>query len=132
MQAWAEAMVIYKNCPHELKLSKAMEEYLKEIQKQFMPEDTKVGIIQAWLDGCTDEYVCSEMIYRKALRHEYEEPKRWEINEINDIMNTCIEGWEKVNSHRFDKGYGRQRGWKRKSDGGEFSSIPQDVQTPFE
>ena len=132
VQAWAEAMVIYKNCTHELKLSKEMEEYLKEMQKQFMLEDTKVGIIQAWLDDCTNEYVCSEMIYREALRHEYEEPKRWEINEINDIMNTCIEGWEKVNSHRFDKGYGRQRGWRRKSDRGGFSSIPKDVQTPFE
>ena len=132
VQAWAEAMVIYKNCPHELKLSKEMEEYLKEMQKQFMPEDTKVGVIQAWLDDCTDEYVCSEMIYREALRHEYEEPKRWEINEINDIMNTCIEGWEKVNSHRFDKGYGRQRGWRRKSDSGGFFSISKDAETPFE
>ena len=67
-----------------------------------MPEDTKVGIIQAWLDDCTDEYVCSEMIYREALRHEYEEPKQWEIKEINSIMNTCIEGWEKISSHSMD------------------------------
>lgn len=130
VQAWAEAMVIYKNCAHELKLSKEMEEYLKEMQKQFMPEDTKVGIIQAWLDDCTNEYVCSEMIYREALRHEYEEPKRWEINEINDIMNTCIEGWEKVNSHRFGK-YGLQRGWKRRTNMQGFSSLPDNAKTPF-
>ena len=130
VQAWAEAMVIYKNCSHELKLSKAMEEYLKEIQKQFMPEDTKVGIIQAWLDDCTDEYVCSEMIYREALRHEYEEPKQWEIKEINSIMNTCIEGWEKISSHRFGK-YGLQRGWKRRTDMQGFSSLPDNAKTPF-
>ena len=131
VQAWAEAMVIYKNCPHELKLSKKMEEYLKEMQKQFMPEDTKVGVIQAWLDDCTDEYVCSEMIYREALRHEYEEPKQWEIKEINSIMNTCIDGWEKVTSHRFSR-YGLQRGWKRRTDNRGFVSLPDSAQTPFE
>ncbi len=130
VQAWAEAMVIYKNCPHELKLSKEMEEYLKEMQKQFMPEDTKVGIIQAWLDDCTNEYVCSEMIYREALRHEYEEPKQWEIKEINSIMNTCIEGWEKISSHRFGK-YGLQRGWKRRSDIQGFTPLSDNAQTPF-
>ena len=130
VQAWAEAMVIYKNCTHELKLSKEMEEYLKEMQKQFMPEDTKVGVIQAWLDDCTDEYVCSEMIYREALRHEYEEPKQWEIKEINSIMNTCIEGWEKISSHRFGK-YGLQRGWKRRGDIQGFTPLPDNAQTPF-
>ena len=131
VQAWAEAMVIYKNCTHELKLSKEMEEYLKELQKQFMPEDTKVGVIQAWLDECTEEYVCSEMVYREALRHEYEEPKQWEIREINSIMNTCIDGWEKVSSHRFNK-YGLQRGWKRKTDGQGFMPLPENSQTLFE
>ena len=130
VQAWAEAMVIYNNCSHELKLSKEMEEYLKEMQKQFMPEDTKVGIIQAWLDDCTDEYVCSEMIYREALRHEYEEPKQWEIKEINSIMNTCIAGWEKISSHRFDR-YGLQRGWKRRTDMQGFSPLPDNAQLPF-
>lgn len=130
VQAWAEAMVIYRNCTHELKLSKEMEEYLKELQKQFMPEDTKVGVILAWLDECTEEYVCSEMIYREALRHDYEEPKQWEIREINSIMNTCIDGWEKVSSHRFNK-YGLQRGWKRKTDGQGFTPLPDSAQTPF-
>ena len=130
VQAWAEAMVIYKNCTHELKLSKKMEEYLKEMQKQFMPEDTKVGVIQAWLDDCTEEYVCSEMIYREALRHEYEEPKQWEIKEINSIMNTCIEGWEKISSHRFVR-YGLQRGWKRRTDIQGFTPLPDNAQLPF-
>ena len=82
------------------------------MQKQFMPEDTKVGIIQAWLDDCTDEYVCfsffglhrlqtaesldfpiSRCKLTVYMRHEYEEPKQWEIKEINSIMNTCIAGW---------------------------------------
>ena len=49
-QAWAEAMELYRNGIQELKLSKETEEYLKELQKEFMPEDAKVGIIQIWLD----------------------------------------------------------------------------------
>ena len=44
-QAWAEAMELYRNGFHELKLSGKTEEYLKEMQKDFMPEDAKVGII---------------------------------------------------------------------------------------
>ncbi|MFR7390340.1 MAG: VapE domain-containing protein [Blautia faecis] len=50
---------------HELKLSGKTEEYLKEMQKDFMPEDAKVGIIQNWLDELAEDYVCSIMIYKK-------------------------------------------------------------------
>ena len=70
------------------------------------------------------------MIYREALRHEYEEPKQWEIKEINSIMNTCIAGWEKISSHRFDR-YGLQRGWKRETDTQGFTTLPDNVQLPF-
>lgn len=62
LQAWAEAMQLYKQSSHELKLSKESELYLKELQQQFMPEDTKVGLIQAWLNATDEEYVCSIMI----------------------------------------------------------------------
>ncbi len=44
-QAWAKAMELYRNGIQELKLSKETEEYLKELQKEFMSEDAKVGII---------------------------------------------------------------------------------------
>ena len=45
-------------------------------------------------------------------------------------MNTCIEGWEKISSHRFGK-YGLQRGWKRETDTQGFSTLPDNVQLPF-
>jgi hypothetical protein len=108
-QAWAEAMELYRNGPHELKLSRETEEYLKEMQKEFMPEDAKVGVIQLWLDELLEEYVCSTMIYKEAFSHEYDTPKDWELKEINNVMNHSITGWEKVSSHRFAK-YGTQRG----------------------
>ena len=132
-QAWAEAMVEYRAAKkHVLKFSKESEEYMKELQKEFMPEDTTVGIIQDWLDSCNEEYVCSRMIYEKALLHEYEEPKKWEIHEINNIMNECIVGWEKVASHRFSK-YGIQRGWKRLDNGNDgFVPVAEQMNIPFQ
>ena len=115
---------------HKLKLSADTEHYLRDMQKEFMPEDTKVGRIQAWLDNCGEDYVCSLMLYKEALHHEYEEPKQYEIREINDIMNHSIEGWKKSPQHRF-KEYGRQASWKRENSNGEFLPIPEDEELPF-
>ena len=130
-QAWAEAMVLYRNGFHELKLSRSTEEYLKEMQKEFMPGDAEVGIIQLWLDELSKDYVCSIMIYKKAFHHEYDTPKDWELKEINNVMNHSIVGWEKVSSHRF-VGYGTQRGWRRVTDKNGFRKLPENVSTPFE
>ena len=130
-QAWAEAMELYRNGFHELKLSGKTEEYLKEMQKDFMPEDAKVGIIQNWLDELAEDYVCSIMIYKEAFSHEYDTPKDWELKEINNVMNYSIVGWEKISSHRF-AGYGTQRGWRRVAGKNEFQNLPEDVVIPFE
>lgn len=130
-QLWAEMMELYRSTKnHKLKLSDSTEQYLRDMQKEFMPEDTKVGRIQAWLDNCGEDYVCSLMIYREALHHEYEEPKQYEIREINDIMNNSIEGWKKAPQHRF-KEYGRQAGWKREVDSSGFLPLPEAVEPPF-
>lgn len=131
-QVWAEMMVLYKNQKeHRLKLSKEMEDYLKVLQKEFMPEDTKVGLIQAWLDATSEEYVCTRMIYKEALHHEYDEPKQWELREINDIMNNSIEGWNVAKQHRFTE-YGQQRSWKKQSDSNGFMKLQDGEQLPFD
>lgn len=126
-----EAMELYRNGIQELKLSKETEEYLKELQKEFMPEDSKVGIIQIWLDELSENYVCSMMIYKEAFSHEFDTPKDWELKEINKVMNHSIVGWEKVSSHRFPK-YGTQRGWKRVTDENGFQKLSQDTKLPFQ
>ncbi len=131
LQAWAEAMTIYQNSSYELKLSRETEQYLKEMQKEFMPEDAKVGMIQNWLDELSADYVCSIMIYKEALHHEYDTPKDWELKEINNVMNYSIIGWEKVSSHRF-AGYGIQRGWKRVVSKQEFQKLSESIVTPFD
>ena len=47
-QMWAEAMEIYRSGRFKLAFSPAMQRYLKEHQRDFMPEDTKAGMIQAY------------------------------------------------------------------------------------
>ena len=112
-QMWAEAMEIYRSGNFRLRFSPAMDEYLKARQRDFMPEDTKAGIIQSYLDGYQGTQVCSKQIYAEALGHAFDEPKQWEIREINDIMNNSITGWVPFTNPRiFDK-YGRQKGWER-------------------
>ena len=78
-----------------------------------MPEDTKAGMIQAFLDSYPGDTVCSKQLYKEALNHDFDEPKQWEIREINEIMNQCVTGWNYFSNPRMFAGYGRQKGWER-------------------
>lgn len=112
--AWAEAMEIYRNGKYKTILSGGLNKHLKDLQRDLMPEDTKVGVIQEWLDNYSGDRVCSLMLYKEALGNPYDEPEQKEISAINSIMNHNIEGWEKSTIYRFRNGYGRQRSWQRK------------------
>ena len=90
-----------------------MVRHLKEHQRDFMPEDTKAGMIQAFLDSYPGDTVCSKQLYKEALNHDFDEPKQWEIREINEIMNQCVTGWKYFSTPRMFAGYGRQKGWER-------------------
>ena len=129
---WAEAMFIYHNSPVKLTLSKDMDKELKELQKQFMPEDTKAGLIQSFLDNFGGTQVCSKLIYAEALNHPFDEPKQWEIREINEIMNNSIEGWTPFSNPRIFAKYGRQRGWERTPlSGNELSATGSNLPDGF-
>ena len=127
-QVWAEAMSIYRAGGWKLTFSPEMVRYLKEHQKDFMPEDTKAGTIQAFLDSYTGDTVCSKQLYKEALNHAFDEPKQWEIREINEIMNQCVTGWTYFSNPRSFAGYGRQKGWEREKpvtgNGGLAAEIP--------
>ena len=113
-QMWAEAMEIYRSGDFKQKFSPAMDEYLKAHQREFMPEDTKASQIQDYLDNYKGNMVCSKQLYREALGHLYDEPKQWELREINDIMNNAVTGWRAfVNPRYFPEPYRRQKGWER-------------------
>ena len=127
-QVWAEAMTIYRAGGWKLTFSPEMVRYLKEHQKDFMPEDTKAGMIQAFLDSYTGDTVCSKQLYKEALNHAFDEPKQWEIREINEIMNQCVTGWTYFSNPRSFAGYGRQKGWEREraatDSGNHAAEIP--------
>lgn len=116
IDAWAEAMYIYKSRNYSLTFSKKMNEQLIEQQKDFITEDANVGIIQEWLDAKAPDCVCSFMIFREALGNPFDKPESWQIKSINLIMNNSITGWEKYptsdTKKRFEK-YGKQRAWQR-------------------
>lgn len=112
--AWAEAMNLYQSGKYKTILSDGLSEYIKTLQRDLMPEDTRVGVIQEWLDNYPCDRVCSLMIYREAFDNSYGQPDKKEIAAINGIMNHQIEGWEKSTVFRFKNGYGRQRSWQRK------------------
>mgnify|MGYP001527420573 FL=1 len=128
---WAEAMFFYHNFPVRLTLSKEMNKELKVLQRQFMPEDTKAGLIQSFLDNYSGTQVCSKLIYTEALNHPFDEPKQWEIREINEIMNNSIEGWTAFSNPRIFAKYGRQRGWERAASGNEPAATDSDLPGGF-
>lgn len=52
--------------------------------------------------------------YIEYLGHDYDEPKQWELREINDIMNNAVTGWRAFSNPRyFPEPYRRQKGWER-------------------
>ena len=141
-QMWAEAMEIYRSGRFKLAFSPAMQRYLKEHQRDFMPEDTKAGMIQAYLDKYTGSMVCSKQLYKEALNHAFDEPKQWEIREINEIMNQCIDRWRYFPNPRMFSEYGRQKGWERENpatDSGNpsektmdgFVEVTEQMELPF-
>ena len=132
IQVWAEAMEIYRSGNFKLRFSPAMNEYLKVHQRDFMPEDTKAGQIIEYLEKCSDNMVCSKQLFREALGHSFDEPKQWEIREINDIMNNSVTGWRAFSNPRYFRSpYGRQKGWERiqpDNGGGDFQELtPEEV-----
>ena len=120
LQVWAEAMTIYRSGHYSMKFGKSIQRQLVEVQKDFMPEDTEAGQIQGFLEHYTGSMVCSKQLFKEALGHTYDEPKRWQLHNINEIMNTVVTGWKPFSNPRMFAGYGRQKGWERDVSGNEL------------
>ena len=98
MNAWGEAMELFKkaNGKPRLVLSPKLEAIVKDIQLSFTEEDSRVGLIQEWLDNCDKKRVCASMLYQYALGNIEKIPNRRESNEIHDIMQNSIKYWHRV------------------------------------
>lgn len=101
-QAWAEALHIFKTENPKLIFPKHLELMVSDNQKQFAEEDTRVGIIQQYLDELSFdlEKVCVMQIWDTALGNEGRQCERRLSNEIHDILEHQIDGWHRVkNEH---------------------------------
>lgn len=127
-QVWAEALMIYAMGEPELKLPAEYEKELTRIQRYFMPEDDRLGMIIGYLDKTNEASVCSRMLYREAFQR-YDTPKSWELQEINEVMNAGIAskeivGWKRYEGTKYFRDYGKQRGWERATAGEpEFTEV---------
>ncbi len=110
-QLWAEAMTIYRSGDFKLLFSPEVH----GASSQRGPAGFHAGghrgrDDQAYLDRYTGSMVCSKQLFREALNHPFDEPKQWEIREVNDIMNHCVTGWHHFSNPRMFPEYGRQKG----------------------
>ena len=119
-QMWAEVMEIWKGGKVRLKLSKELEDEVRQRQRRFMQEDVDSGLILDFMLRFNGDQVCSKQLFKEALHNEFAQPQKWQYNEINDIMNQLIRdgslpGWRYFDSPRRFPGtdYGTQKGWER-------------------
>lgn len=140
-QCFAEMMERGKTEGYRLTLDPKFDAEIEQLRGDSTPEDSRIGIIQEWLDHTKDDFVCSQMIWDELFSGSYEKPAtRQDLKEIAEILSQCIEGWERYagkngsspdGKYRF-KGarsrYGIQRVWVRKNVPGDVpSDVPGDV-----
>ncbi|SDB45663.1 virulence-associated E family protein [Butyrivibrio sp. INlla16] len=137
-QMWAEALVIYKSGNYSLKFEKELSAYLDEHRQDFTAENTKVGIIEEFLEDQISKgnfFVCSLDLHYEALGNT-SAPTRWETKELNDIMNS-MPGWRKVQNPRHTALHNKQRGWEMipadpsLETEGDFIPVPEQLELPF-
>ena len=116
-QLWAEIMAQYRSGNFSLRLSSEAEQQLRDRQRDFMQEDTRAGIIRAFIQDYQGDCLCSKQLYREAFKRDGE-PEDWETREICEIVNTGIAGgeipgWRQFRHVKRFRFYGTQRGWER-------------------
>ena len=119
-QCYAEALTLGSEEGFSLVLDPKLSEELLRIQEKATPEDTRIGLIQSWLDNdCEEDYVCSRMIWNCVFKGDSDrQPYSYELRDISDIMNLSIKGWTKYKSRsggekRKFPYYGSVRAWVR-------------------
>ena len=133
IHCWAEAMEIYRSGDYSLTFPKELDNDVRKMQTDYMPDDSTFGVIQNYLDTFNGEYVCAIQIYEEAFKLTYDPQKRSVLQPINNVMNQGMPGWDsKAVTHKF-KEYGAQRAWHRKKDddNGGFYPVSKDEDVPF-
>lgn len=112
LQAWGEAMNDYKQGKAFFTLPKHLQKAALAAQTHYQEDDPYVGIIQQWLDDTDHDRVCAAMLWKEALKHEFEDPPRKIINDLHEMMRNEITGWEYIGRAKCGR-YGVQRCYDR-------------------
>ena len=116
VQAWGELMDEFKRKGNKLPLTlpARLQQIAMEMQTTYLEEDPAVGIIQEWLDTHPEvNRVCIMQLWREALGHIYDDPKKQDINSLHVIMKNQISGWKNMGKQRAGEKYGVQRCYDR-------------------
>ena len=101
-QCWAEAMAAWDAGERDLTLPDEHLAAADALRERFTEDDTRVGVIQAYLDGVASDgrrgaaaRVCVREIIDNALQLDRDggNPPRKLVNEIHAIMANRIDGW---------------------------------------
>ena len=114
-QVWAEAMTTYKSGDFKLSFTPRNDTVPQRTPAGFHAGGHQGRDDTGVLDRYTGSAVCSKQLFKEALNHPFDEPKQWEIREVNDIMNHGITGWKYFSNPRIFEGYGRQKGREREA-----------------
>ena len=132
--AWGEAMQIFEDAKRKPKLylPEHLQQIAEKMQQQFTEEDSRIGIIQKWLDEKSEDITCIREIWDVALQ-ENGSPTKRDANEIAEIMRFSIVGWRKADNPRACGAYGKQKCYERieKGTGGFMSVEDSGVDLPF-
>ena len=131
IDCWAEAMTIYRSGDFKLTFPKEMEETVRAMQMEYMPDDSTFGVIQHFLDTFSGNEVCAIQIYEEAFGQTYDPRNRSVLQPISNTMNAGMPGWStKTKSHRFVN-YGTQRAWISLTEEEGFMQVPDNADIPF-
>ena len=100
------------------------DEVLRQVREGATPEDTRIGMIQRFLDDWDEEFVCTRLIWDKVFAGEHDrQPTRQDLRDIADIMTLSVDGWIPYKTEGRDRypkkhftAYGYQRAWQRAQD----------------
>lgn len=104
MQIWAETMTIYRSGKYFMNFSKEIQHRLIEVQRDFMPDDTEVRLVLGFLEHYSVNQVCLKQLFKEVLGHAFEEAKRRQLHDINEIVVT---GWKVFSNPCMFAGYRR-------------------------
>lgn len=130
LQCWAEAKYIYDSGEFSLFVNPELIPTVQNNQDCFVEDDWRVGIIEKYLSS--KSVTCVKDIWDNAIT-DPDRPRECTKKDSSDIVQImdAFPDWEKVSTIRFEN-YGRQRGWRKRTDP---LTLPEPIkikQLPFQ